>query len=90
LESAVALTVIDADVTFTSPAGFVDPAPELLTVSAHAKGCGFVALVKKALNVWFDPPACCGMIIVEVVLVDVTLYIVMLAVDVKFKLSNCQ
>lgn len=90
MEAAVALTVIDPDVTLTSPEGVVDPPSELLTVSDHAEGCGFVALVKKAVKVWFETAVCCGMIIVEVVFVEVTLYIVILAVDVKFMLSNCQ
>jgi hypothetical protein len=40
--------------------------------------------------VWFEPAVWLVMVIVEVVLVEVTLYIVMFATEVTLRLSNCQ
>lgn len=51
---------------------------------------GTVAFVKKAVRVWFDIAVWLGMMIVEVVFVDVTLYMVRLAAEVIFIESNCQ
>ncbi len=51
---------------------------------------GTVTFVKKAIKVWFDMAVWRGIMIVEVVLVEVTLYRVKLAAEVMFIESNCQ
>ncbi len=86
--AAVALTC-RVPVVFTIPDGVVVPPVELFTERTHGEGCT-VALAKNAIRVWFEPAVWLVMVIVEVVLVEVTLYIVMFATEVTLRLSNCQ
>lgn len=85
----MALTWI-APVAFVSPDGVVVPPTELFTDRNHGDVEGAVMFVKNAVKVWFEPAVWLVMVMVEVVLVDVTLYIVMLAAEVTLRLSNCQ
>ncbi len=70
------------------PEGVVVPPVELLTDKNQTVG-GLVAFVKKAVILWFEPVVWFESVIVEVVLVEVTLYMVRLA-EVMFIESNCQ